>query len=351
MDAGGGPCYRFADIGRQAEALGWDGITTVDSQNLSTDPYVCLAFAGHATSRLGVMTSVTNTATRVPAVTASSAMTVQHLTKGRMVIGIGRGDSALAHLGRAPSRLAWFERYLVTLQAYLRGEDVSFADTCIPDDAAPLVDTLGLAEAPSASRIAWAQRVSKVPVEVAATGERVIAIAARHAERIMFALGAQPERLQWGIDVARKAAAAAGRDPASLAFGAYVNLACHDDATIGRELARAGTSLFARFSVMHGKVSGPADDTAREVFKNIHDRYDMNKHAQAGGNQTTALTDAFMDAYAVIGDARHCVERLRAIEALGIDKIAVTGPNFHRAQGEAKVAAERFVAEVMPAFR
>ena len=41
-----------------------------------------------------------------------------------MVLGIGRGDSALAHLGRAPARLAWFERYLANLQAYLRGDAI-----------------------------------------------------------------------------------------------------------------------------------------------------------------------------------------------------------------------------------
>ncbi len=115
------PPDRFSDLAKQAEALGWDGITTVDSQNLASAPYVCLEMASQATDKLGLMTSVTNVRTRVPAVTATAALTVQQLSRGRMVLGIGRGDSALAHLGRAPAKLKWFENYLVALQAYLRG--------------------------------------------------------------------------------------------------------------------------------------------------------------------------------------------------------------------------------------
>lgn len=342
---------RFPELAQQAEALGWDGVTTVDSQNLASDPYICLALAAQATERLGVMTSVTNAATRVPAATATAALTIQNLSGGRMVLGIGRGDSALAHLGRAPARLKWFELYLASLQAYLRGEAVDFAWTGIPDEVAPTVDSLGLADAPTASAIAWADRVAKVPVEVASTGARVIGIAARHADRIMFALGAEPHRIAWGIETARKAATEAGRDPQTLKFGAYVNLVCHDDVNVGRALGRAGTSLFARFSVMHGSVSGPATAKQQAVFHNVHDRYDMNKHAQSDGNQASALTDEFIDSFAIIGGADHCADRLAALVDLGIDKFSITGPGLRVGSDEAQTAAMNFVEGVMPALR
>lgn len=342
---------RMADIAKQAEAIGWDGLGTVDSQNLSGDPYVSLAMAATATTRLRLMTGVTNVVTRVPAVTATAALSVQKISNNRMVIGIGRGDSALAHLGRAPARVKWFESYLIALQAYLRGDEVDFADAGIPGAIAPPVENLDLADTPTSSAIHWATGAEKVPVEVASTGEKVIGIAARHADRIMFALGASPERIQWGIATARAAAKAAGKDPDSLQYGAYVNVVCHDDLAAAREMGRAGTSLFARFSVMHGKVSGPADESQQEVFKNVHDRYDMNKHAQSGGSQTTALTDDFMDSYAIVGPAGHCVERLEALHALGIEKFVITGPNFTARHPQAKEAAENFAGEVMARLR
>ena len=268
-----------------------------------------------------------------------------------MILGVGRGDSALAHLGRAPARLRWFENYLISLQAYLRGDDVPFAAAGIADEAAPPVENLGLADAPSSSRIEWAKDTAKVPVEVAATGARVIRVAARQADRIMFALGAVPERLAWGIETARRATAEAGRDLDSLRFGAYVNLACHQDLRLARELARTGTGLFARFSVMHGTIVGPANDRQAEVFRNLHSTYDMNAHGRQGGRQTAALTDEFMDSYAVIGDAGHCLRRLEALAALGIDKIAVTGPNFAAKAPEAQEAGARFTELVMPRLR
>lgn len=342
---------RSAAFAKQAEAEGWDGMLVVDSQNLSGDPYVCLGQAATASERLGLATSVTNPVTRHPAVTASSALTLQRLSGGRMVLGIGRGDSALAHLGRAPARLGWFESYLANLQAYLRGEEVAFENAQVPDEAAPLAERLGLAHGPATSAIQWIGDGPKVPVEVAATGPKVIGIAARQAERVMLAVGTDPTRVAWGIDTAKAAARAAGRDPDSLRFGAYVNVVCHDDVATGRELGRASTGLFARFSVMYGEVSGPADEQQREVFQNLHDRYDMTAHGRQGGQQTTALTDDFIDGYAIVGGSDHCAARLGALVDLGLDKFAVMGPNFAANSPEAQIAARRFSDEVLPRLR
>lgn len=341
---------RAAEFARKAEALGWDGMGVVDSQNLSGDPYVSLAMAGAGTSRLGLMTSVSNPVTRHAAATACSALSVQKVSRGRMVLGIGRGDSALAHLGHAPARLAWFEQYLEHVQRYLHGDSVPFADSTIPDAAAPLVADLDLADAPSESNIGWVRDGDAVPVEVAATGARVIGIAGRHADRILFALGAVPERLQWGIDTARAAADSAGRNPDEISFGAYVNVACDDDLSTARDLARAGTSLFARFSVMHGTVNGPVSDAQADVLHTVHDTYDMNKHAQAGGEQTKALTDEFIDSYAIVGGTAAVTARLSGLSALGIDKFIVSGPNL-ASLGPGQDAAARFIEEVAPTLR
>src|SRR5690349_3037400 len=105
-----------------AERAGFDGFAVVDSQNLAADCYVALALASQATERIRLGTGVTNSMTRHPAVTASAIAAIQAASGGRAVLGIGRGDSALAHLGAAPTPVAAFERYLSDLQAYLRGD-------------------------------------------------------------------------------------------------------------------------------------------------------------------------------------------------------------------------------------
>ncbi len=99
------------------------------------------------------------------------------------------------------------------MQTYLSGGEVPFDDCAIDDAIAPPVAALDLADTPKSSGIAWLRNDPKVPVEVAASGPKVIAIAARHAERVMFTVGADIERLRWGIETARAAAQEAGRDP------------------------------------------------------------------------------------------------------------------------------------------
>src|SRR3984893_15843716 len=118
----------FERAASRAEGAGFDGLAVVDSQNLAGDPWVGLALAARETERLRLGTAVTNPVTRHPAGTAAAAVTLQGACAGRFVLGIGRGDSALARLGRAPASVAQFERYLGVLQAFLRGDEVEFDD-------------------------------------------------------------------------------------------------------------------------------------------------------------------------------------------------------------------------------
>jgi 5,10-methylenetetrahydromethanopterin reductase len=341
-----------ARVAREREAAGWDGLLVVDSQNLSGDPYVALAMAATATSRLGLGTGVTNSVTRHAAVTACSIASVQRLSGGRAVLGIGRGDSALAHLGRGPSRLAPFERYLRQLQAYLRGEAVPFDDIDIPTAVAPPMSELELADAPPASRIGWiADGGDKVPVEVAASGQRVIAIAARHADRVMFALGADEERIAWGIDLARTTRREAGLDPDGIAFGAYVPCGCHTDVTTARDLIRGSLTTHARFSVMHGSASGPVSDSDRAVLQDLRDAYDMRAHTRGDSRQAGVLTEAFIDRFAIAGPPDHCIARLRQLAALGLDKVALSGSMRGVSQADAATSQQLMEAEVLPAMR
>ncbi len=336
---------------QEIEAAGWDGMLVVDSQNLSGDPYVSLALAATATTRIGLGTGVTNSVTRHAAVTANAITSVNRISNGRAVLGIGRGDSALAHLGRAPARPAQFERYLRHLQAYLRGEAVSFEEIDIPREAAPPVSGLHLHDAPTASRIDWIAGGGKVPVEVAERGPKVIAMAALHAERVMFTLGADLERLKWGIALARKTREDAGLDPDGIALGAYVNLGCHGDIKAARDLVRGGLTTFARFSVMHGKANGPVSAADRAVLETVRTNYDMRAHTRADSRQAGMLTDDFIDRFAIVGPPEHCIERLRSLKALGLDKVAINSRARGASADDSVVSQQLIVREVLPAMQ
>jgi 5,10-methylenetetrahydromethanopterin reductase len=329
----------IARMARHAEDDGWDGIGLVDSQNLAPDPYVILGLAAEATSTLRLATAVTNPVTRHAAAAATAIATVQASSGGRAVLGIGRGDSSLAHLGLAPASPSVFEKYLSRLQRYLRGEDVPFESDSYR--------SLGMAGAPDASRLRWLAAYGsagreKVPVDVAATGPKVIAIGARLAERVTIAVGVEPARVKWAIDLARSYGPAA--------VGAYVPVLVHPDRTVARRLISGGVASFARFSVMHGNVTGPIDATGRQTLEAVHDAYDMNSHFTHGSPQSGQLTDELTDAFGVAGPPSFCVERLQELVDLGLTKLFIMNGAIGVDRDALRESRRLFVTEVLPAL-
>jgi 5,10-methylenetetrahydromethanopterin reductase len=314
----------------EAEAEGWDGLVLTDSQNLSPDTYVALTLAARATRRLRLGPGVTNPVTRDAAVTAGAIASIQQLSAGRAVLGIGRGDSALFNIGQEPAKLRVFEPYVRDVQAYLSGETT---------------DKNGYP-----SRLQWldAGRTDKVPMDIAATGPRVIALAARHAERIGFAVGADPRRLHWAITAANRALPAG--KPA-LSFGAYVNVCVHEDVNEAADLLRGLVGTFAHFTGMHPGTASGLDGRDRRVFQALGEGYERPKHGHNDAAHARALPLDFIERFAVVGPPGHCVAQLRALLATGVERLFVIGPR-PSAVGEAAVEARtRFVRDVMPALR
>jgi 5,10-methylenetetrahydromethanopterin reductase len=337
---------------RRAEDEGWDGLGVVDSQNLAADPYAELALAASATSRIRLGTAVTNPITRHPAATAAAIATVHAESDGRAVLGIGRGDSSLAHLGLSPAPPSVFARYLHRLQAYLRGDEVPFDVEVDGRGRVASSDALEMAGGPAASRLRWLPPgLAKVPVDVAATGPKVIAVAARTADRITFAVGADPDRLRWAIAVARTARAEAGLDPDGLDLGAYLPLVVHADRARARTLVAGGVASFARFSVMHGEVAGPLDEAGRRTLVAVHDSYDMNRHFAHGSPQSGALTDDVIDAFGIAGPPSYCRERLLELTELGLARIFVLGGGLGIDRDDAQASRHALVEQVLPALR
>ena len=341
-----------ASRARRVEAEGWTGMGIVDSQCLSGDPYVAAALAGAATTTLKLATAVTNSATRHPAVAATAAASVQAETGGRFVLGIGRGDSALAYLGLAPAPPAQFERHLQRLQGYLRREEVPFDLETDAVNGLRSSESLHLDNGPTVSRLRWLRDGQpKVPVDVAASGPQVIEIAARHADAITFAVGVDRERLGWAVDHARAARAAAGLDPGSLGLGSYIPLFVHDDRGKARHLISGSVGSFARFSVMHGSVAGPVAESQRESLTAVHRAYDMNAHFTHGSRQSQALTDEVIDAFAIAGPVSYCLERLAELHEMGLRRFYLTGPGRGADREETEASHRRIVEHILPALR
>ena len=294
-----------ADIARRIEDLGFRSIVFADTQNLAPETWSQLILAATATSRIELGPGVTNPVSRDPAVTASAALGVQVASGGRLVIGIGRGDSSMAKIGRKPASPADFELYLQRLRAYLDGETVD-------RDGTP-------------SRIEWLDGIDvpHVPIEVSATGPKVIEMSARIADRLCFAVGADTERLAECVALARQGAEAAGRDPGSLRLGAYVNCVVHDDPSIAREAVRGGVASFAHFSGFPGMQIEELPEGVRKAAETMRTGYDMTHHGAAAGAHAQALDPEFIHRFGIAGPLEEARARFAEIRDLGIDFVRV----------------------------
>src|SRR5947199_5668028 len=108
---------RVGEDARFAEELGYDGIVTEETKD---DPFIVLALAAQATSRVTLATAVAVAFPRSPAITAMSAWTLARLSKGRFTLGLG--SQVRGHIERrfglrwsAPG--PWLRDYVGALRA------------------------------------------------------------------------------------------------------------------------------------------------------------------------------------------------------------------------------------------
>ena len=127
--------HAFVRLAVAAEAAGWDGISTWDSLGVSMgtaapDPFVALAAAACATTRLRLILSVVALPRRRPQLVAQSAATLDRLSLGRLTLGVGGGGDPgdFEQFGEpfeARARIALMDEGVSLVDAFLRGETVS----------------------------------------------------------------------------------------------------------------------------------------------------------------------------------------------------------------------------------
>ncbi len=106
-----------ADNARLLEEIGYSGIATEETKD---DPFVVLALAAQATSRLHLTTAVAIAFPRSPTITAMSAWTLQKLSRGRFTLGLG--SQVKGHIQRRYGMkwhppAAWMREYVGAVRA------------------------------------------------------------------------------------------------------------------------------------------------------------------------------------------------------------------------------------------
>lgn len=327
-----------ARLAVEVEAMGFDALLCPDTQCLSPEPYGQLSLAAARTTRLFLGTGVTNPVTRDSSVTAGALATLQIESGGRARCGIGRGDSSAAHIGRRNATTAELRTYLEQVRGYLKGETVMRGET--------------------ASRMRWLEpgELPTVPLDLACTGPATIRMAADLADRVTFAVGSAPERIEWALNTLHARLKETGRDRSTLSVGAYVNLVCDPDEKRAINLGRMISGMVAHFAGMKDSPTEHLPPQLKELAIRMKSGYDMARHAQNEGEHLQMVDDQFVDWFSICGPPAKCLDRLQALIGLGLDHVNLLGgspvPTPHGARQEAMINQTRLFAEkVMPKLR
>jgi F420-dependent oxidoreductase-like protein len=174
----GGPPPGAAESVLEAERLGFDSVWAAEAYG--SDALMPLAWWGAATERLKLGTAIVQISARTPAATAMAAMTLDHLSHGRLILGLGVSGPQVVEgwYGQPFAKpLARMREYISILRdIWARGGPVTSDGPHYP---LPLPDGTGLGK-PLKSSIRPLR--AEIPIYLAAEGPKNIAMAAELCE-------------------------------------------------------------------------------------------------------------------------------------------------------------------------
>jgi len=315
------PAAQTVELTRAAEAGGFEYGWVFDTHVLFREPYPLLTLMAMNTTTMRLGTCVTNPGTREPSVTASALATLDEISGGRMDLGIGRGDSSRRVLGKPPITLAGTEDAIRVIRDLVEGRTTTYEGTEL--------------------RLTWTGKW-KLPVWVAGYGPMALAMTGRIADGVILQL-ADPDLIRWFVSQVRDAAAAAGRDPASIRVQAAA------PAFIGpRELGRERTRWFPALVSNHvvdlvNKY--PREQLPESLTGYIRDRagYDYLHHAEVGSSNANFVSDEVTDRFCLLGEPGEIIDKLHVLADAGVDQF-----NVYLMNGDEREQLELIGREIIP---
>jgi 5,10-methylenetetrahydromethanopterin reductase len=313
---------------RTVDDAGFDRIGLTDSPALYPETYITGVLAAQNTSRVRFGPRVTNPITRHPIVAAQAIASLDILSGGRALFGIGAGDSAAHTAGARPARVDDIEEYLIAVRGLVRGEQVTYRG----------------------SKLQMFTEPRDVPIYVAAAGPRMLRMAGRVADGVIIGSGFLPEVVQHSRALVEEGAREAGRQLSDLDLWWLGGCRIEDTRV---EAEKRMLSLTAALINAHCQITLDGkllpDDLLDDVQRLV-DNYNFDAHVKHDGPSNADLLRSMprLQEYAsrrfvIGGTPDDCVEQLQAAAAAGADQFwwTVSFP-------DKMDFVRRFSTEVMP---
>jgi len=290
------PLQKMIQLARVSEESGFSHIWVGDSHLIWREAYVNMTAMMLNTTKVKFGTGVTNPLTRHPSVLASAYATLEEYAPGRMIVGIGLGDSSVETMGLKPSTLANFEKSLEQMRELFAGKE---------------------AQLPSGKIHLLHPCKRKVPIYIAASGPKMLELSGRIADGIIILVGVADDYIAHAREKIAAGAQAAGRKLADISLVLWVPCAVSESAS-----AKDAVKAHVARVVAH-PLPYVLDPNEQKVLEEIRKTYDYYHHMDQQANHAEVIPDWLVEKFAIAGTVDQCREQIERIKKSGIQQIAI----------------------------
>jgi 5,10-methylenetetrahydromethanopterin reductase len=283
-------------LAKVTEASGYSHIWVGDSHLIWREAYVNMAAMALNTTKVKLGTGVTNPLTRHPSVVGSAYATLEEYAPGRMIVGIGLGDSSVETMGMRPAKLSYFEKSMQQMRDLLDGKEVQLETGKI--------HVLHPCK-------------NRVPIYIAASGPKMLELCGRIADGIIILVGVADEYIAHAKDTIAAGAKAVGRKLEDINLVLWVPCAVSDSAPT-KDAVKAHVAR-----VVAHPLPYVLDPNEQKVLAEIRKTYDYYHHMDQQANHAEVIPDWLVDKFAIAGTVAECRVQIERIKKTGIQQIAI----------------------------
>jgi F420-dependent oxidoreductase-like protein len=292
----------------EAERLGVDSVWSAEAWG--TDAVVPLAFLAARTSRITLASGILQITARTPVMTAMTAMTLDHVSGGRFVLGLGASGPQVVegmHGQRYDRPLERLKETVDVVRLAFSGEKVAYTGNQI---VLPLPDGQG-----KAIRIGQPPRPG-IPIHLATLGPKALEYTGAVADG-WVATCFVPETASHYLDLIRRGAATAGRSLDRFRVTAGGPVAFTDD--LERPLLRRKKALAFQLSAMGSPTTNFYNDAFSRIgyadaARAVRDLWLAGKREEA----VAAVPDELAIRTSLMGTDAEVSDRIRAYRSAGV---------------------------------
>ncbi|MHA1231774.1 MAG: 5,10-methylenetetrahydromethanopterin reductase [Candidatus Helarchaeota archaeon] len=353
---------KIVSLTQLAEENGFEYVWITDHYN-NRNVYATLTAIALNTKTIKMGTGVTNAVLISPAWTAAAIQTINEISNGRAILGIGAGDKAtFAKLGLGFEKpLTRIKEAVMAIQTLHQGKKLDFEGEIFNFKGAKLnfqtpKHTCGAMlknkEVKAAKKAAKGKGepmtcgacgkpitkdtiINKIPIYMGAQGPKMLALAGKLADGVLIN-ASHPKDFEAAIKNIEEGAKSAGRSMDEIDVTAYASFSADPDTNAAKN---AAAIVVAFITVGSPPIVLDRHGIKKEDVDKINDALAKGDF----GAVANAVTPEMFEAFTIAGDADYCIERIKGLEKIGVNQVVVGSPIGPKKEDAIKYIAENII--------